>query len=564
MHVKQLEVDGFRGIRSLNWVMNGRMVCLVGPGDSTKTTILDAIEYCLSPRWSLPLSDTDFFAGQPNQPIVIRVTVGDLPQELLVEDKFGLCIRGWDSAGMIIDEPSGSLEVVLTIQLTISTDLEPLWTVVSDRDSIGRPISWRERARIGVVRLGVEVDRDLTWGRGSSLSRLTGGTGAEGLLTEAYRAARQAVASEHMVDLEAAAEKVSELAGVLGVKPSDSFRPALDSLFISAKLGTLALHDGTVPVRAAGLGTRRLVALAIQQSIVEDGAILLIDEVEHALEPHRIRRLIRHIRQSIDGDNVGQAIMSTHSPVSIAELDVCEVRIVRSSDGITAVSQPDPNLQGVLRAIPDALLGRRLVVCEGPTEIGLCWGLESHWQNRHSGVSCACHGAVFVDGGGSNAALRAYHLAALGYEVAYFGDSDRDIKPSVIDLASAGVKVICWDDKLCTEERFYLDLPSECVQDIFDSAIEDHGITAVTDAAADALKCDASSLTSEMAKWAVVDIQEKKTRLALGETAKKKKWYKRHDKGARLAEVFIKALPDITETDLCDKLQTLEQWCYGE
>jgi putative ATP-dependent endonuclease of the OLD family len=37
------------------------MICLIGPGDSTKTTILNAIEYALSPKWNLTFTDNDFY-----------------------------------------------------------------------------------------------------------------------------------------------------------------------------------------------------------------------------------------------------------------------------------------------------------------------------------------------------------------------------------------------------------------------------------------------------------------------------------------------------------------------
>src|SRR5690554_5069412 len=56
---------------------------LVGPGDSTKTTILDAIEWVLFPRWALPVSEADFFGADPQEEIVIEATVGDIPEVLL-------------------------------------------------------------------------------------------------------------------------------------------------------------------------------------------------------------------------------------------------------------------------------------------------------------------------------------------------------------------------------------------------------------------------------------------------------------------------------------------------
>jgi predicted ATP-dependent endonuclease of OLD family len=48
MQVKHLRIERFRGIRELDWSVGGGFICLIGPGDSTKSTILDAIDFALS------------------------------------------------------------------------------------------------------------------------------------------------------------------------------------------------------------------------------------------------------------------------------------------------------------------------------------------------------------------------------------------------------------------------------------------------------------------------------------------------------------------------------------
>jgi predicted ATP-binding protein involved in virulence len=68
MHIRHVHIRRFRGIVSLDWDVKAQLVCLVGPGDSTKTTILDAISYALSPRWSLPIHDGDFHNGDTSHP----------------------------------------------------------------------------------------------------------------------------------------------------------------------------------------------------------------------------------------------------------------------------------------------------------------------------------------------------------------------------------------------------------------------------------------------------------------------------------------------------------------
>ncbi len=50
MQIRHERIENFSGIRNLNWFLGGRIVCLIGPNDSTKTTILDAIELALSAR----------------------------------------------------------------------------------------------------------------------------------------------------------------------------------------------------------------------------------------------------------------------------------------------------------------------------------------------------------------------------------------------------------------------------------------------------------------------------------------------------------------------------------
>jgi predicted ATP-dependent endonuclease of OLD family len=43
MRVVFVEIRNFRGIREFNWAPGAAINCLIGPGDSTKTTILNAI-----------------------------------------------------------------------------------------------------------------------------------------------------------------------------------------------------------------------------------------------------------------------------------------------------------------------------------------------------------------------------------------------------------------------------------------------------------------------------------------------------------------------------------------
>lgn len=78
-----LETQNFRSARKLLVAPSASVYCLVGPGDSGKSTILIAIDLCIGARRSLAFGDAHFHDIRVNLPIVITVTLDDLPDEFL-------------------------------------------------------------------------------------------------------------------------------------------------------------------------------------------------------------------------------------------------------------------------------------------------------------------------------------------------------------------------------------------------------------------------------------------------------------------------------------------------
>jgi len=512
MYVLRVEIANFRGIKTADWILGGKCLCLVGPNDSTKTTLLDAIEYALSPSPYLNLSEVDFHDAKTTEPIEIRVTVGGIPPEspLWRDGKFGFLKRGWKLGCEMADEPEDEeCEPVLTIQLRVDDSYEPEWTAFADRQPEGASMFPGDRARLGVVRLGTDVDRDLAWGRYSVLSKLTGGhEEADVVIAEAQRLLRKAAKEGDVVKLNEAARKVEEAARRRGVRPASGYQPGLDPKLVTFRQGAFALHDGDIPLRAAGLGTRRLAALAIQRAAVPDGAIVLIDEVEHGLEPHRIRRLLRNLRQGLDPSmpdsvdpRLGQVIMTTHSAVPLLELEHSDIRIVRLGGDKTEIMGPPKEAQGVLRTVPGAFLARKVLLCEGATEVGLCRRVAEHWKVGHEGVPIEHFGVEIADGGGSNARDSAIALAGLKYDVAYLGDSDKAKRSDIEKMGAKDVKVVLWDDKLCTEERIARDLPDKGFGEVLMLACTARGCDSVGTVIADALHVAKPDDPSQLEPW---------------------------------------------------------------
>jgi predicted ATP-dependent endonuclease of OLD family len=59
--VRQIEISNFRCIQQMNWTPSPGINCLIAPGDSGKSSILDALDFCLGARKALHFTDADFY-----------------------------------------------------------------------------------------------------------------------------------------------------------------------------------------------------------------------------------------------------------------------------------------------------------------------------------------------------------------------------------------------------------------------------------------------------------------------------------------------------------------------
>ena len=122
----------------------------------------------------------------------------------------------------------------------------------------------------------------------------------------------------------------------IGSAEFGDLRPGLDLSQTNAQ-GNLALFDGPIPLTNFGLGTRRLAGAAVQQVAHDNAAILLVDEIEYGLEPHRLMRLLHHVRKK---DAFSQVFVTTHSPTALQYLEPADLMTVRSSDAVTPKCGP--------------------------------------------------------------------------------------------------------------------------------------------------------------------------------------------------------------------------------
>jgi len=91
--IRKIEIANFRGIQRLVWYPAPGINCLIGPGDSGKSTVLDAIDLCLSARRNVQFSDADFFGLDITTPISITLTLGELDESLKALENYGPFLR---------------------------------------------------------------------------------------------------------------------------------------------------------------------------------------------------------------------------------------------------------------------------------------------------------------------------------------------------------------------------------------------------------------------------------------------------------------------------------------
>jgi len=482
--IRKIEIANFRGIQRLVWCPASGINCLIGPGDSGKSTILDAIDLCLGARRTVQFSDVDFFGLDTTTPISITLTIGDLDDSMRTLESFGVFLRGYHaSTGVVEDEPSAGTELVLCLNLTVASDLEPLWTLVSDRSAqqgIVKTLAWKDRIALAPTRIGAFADYNLGWQRGSVLNRISEEKAdASAALVQAARDARSTFGDQAEQQLQEALGIVTTTAQALGVHIGTKARALLDSQSVSFGGGTISLHNESgIPLRSLGVGSTRLLVAGLQHKAASKASIVLSDELEYGLEPHRIARFLVSLGSKEAAPL--QVFLTTHSPVALRELSGDQLFVLRQcAHGHEARLVGIGNdIQSTIRLYPEAFLAESVIVCEGASEIGLLRGLDLHRLDQGS-VSLAALGVGLVDCGGGEADrpyARAAVFQGLGYRVMVVRDDDKKPTPAVEQVfCQNGGTVIAYREGRALEDELFGSLTPTACQQLITYADELHG-----------------------------------------------------------------------------------------
>jgi ABC-type polar amino acid transport system ATPase subunit len=565
-----LDIKNYRGIRHLplEFKTDQNLICLIGRGDSGKTTILNAISSALSPSWNLNFYDTDFYNCDHSGNIEIIISLIDIPEKFLSENKFGLYVRGLNTQNnkiiddVTLEQLNEDLIPVLTIKLTVDSSLEPQWVVTNTREQEDKPISGADRAHLNCYMISDYVDKHFSWNKGNPLYALLKATNSDeasdnnNIVIQYLREAKEEIDKNDFENLDNATTLIKSQAAELGLDISKA-STTLDSRELSIKDGRISLHEDSVPFRLKGKGSKRLASIAIQSVLVRNGGIMLIDEIEQGLEPDRVKQAVR----SLNGHHAGQIFITTHSRDAITELGSEPLFFLlkdKKTDDIEkrSFNLSHEDLQKTIRACPEAFFAKKVIVCEGATEVGICRAMDK-WRRTTTKPKMSFKDCAYVDGTGNTIVQRVDEINAVGLKTALFCDSDLpEINQKKSHWKTVGVSIFDCDDSLCLEQQVFKDLPWNGVKallqyvkdrnsDSFDSAFSDYISNPVNE------WVDAEDLRSKI-------ISEFKTK---SNGSSGKKWFKAIHHGEALGDIVFRHFDEIDKnTCLKNILTGLSDW----
>lgn len=457
MKVRLLEIENFRGVGTGRIVFSGNAL-LVGGNNVGKSTVCEALDLVLGPErlFRRPAVDEhDFFAGNyldaegTPKLLSIRAVLADLSDETV--RRFGDQLRRWDDekCAFIDEEPFGidradgdgitwALPVIFRARYDRAEDDFEAGTFFEHPAPDPADLDDEEQASLGQGRrefrrshkrfCGFVYLRALRTGsralglqRGSLLDTILklGGDGASDMWLDTLTRLRELDPSVGDIEqLKGVRGQVRERMGRFvnlaqsddstGFFASDLTRTHLREvvrLFIAT-----GPSDHPVPFSRQGTGSLNLLVFSLLTMIAElkgtASVIFAMEEPEIALPPHTQRRVTRHVLREM-----GQAIVTFHSPYVIEQFDPSEVVMLSRSNATELVGTPidthgikPKTYRAERRQFAEAILSNAVIVVEGSTEASLLpvasGVLETARPNEYTHLDLAGISVYEADGDG--------------------------------------------------------------------------------------------------------------------------------------------------------------------
>lgn len=447
MRIRRVRITRFRSLRRLQFCP-GPSTIILGPNNSGKSTVLEALDLLFHPGFGRPRphpDELDYYERASEQGFEIEAVVGELTEEFAAE-----CHRyleGWRAEpAEVVAEPDGDgIEPVVRVRVRGSAEFEHLHEFAKP-EAEGARFFPRLRRQIGWVFDGRRRDpaRQLFFYQGGLLNRLFANADVDGSLEALRQGLREGTSAinhdEAIADVLARLSTDLEGLGLL----EQGERSVFESGTVSrrALLQTLRLalpinDDVTIPLGRQGRGAQRLVLVAVLLRLAASAGSNLIgafEEPEEALEPLRQNHLASMLDKIVSSG--GQIFVVTHSPEIARYFGIESFLFLKERDGgersrhlVTGLS---PKVRQTYERHLDGPLVRGLfcrvpVLVEGPSDRAV---LEAFWAElvRQGSVLGPFRRGldVIVADGVSHMPMLAAVLAKAGKAVVAWVDQDTD------------------------------------------------------------------------------------------------------------------------------------------
>ena len=462
MYLRELTITRYRCIESFTWQPVPGVNCLIGPGDTGKSTILSAICLLLAPYPVQQASEFDYFQREVNEGFCIEAYIGGFDAAVFSSVTPPPSFCGWLRGKPVPFPDENGAETVLHCGVRGTRDLEVVHEIFNENQPPSL-FTVGHRKKLLLTRLAGEerANRDLRLGTGTLLERYLDPSNIRRAIYDAVTSASNALKMPNDV--------VKNLK-TLGIRFGKEGLPTALQLGLfpqqgNAATGMVALFTGeeasrAIPLSYSGTGTKQLALLSLSTLSLGEDPIIVIDEPERGLEPYRQRLLMQRLIEAVG--TKGQAFLTTHAPAVLSSL--VKGSIWRTGTGQQSAAQLDAKaLSSLLGQDPEAFFAPIPVFCEGLTEVGLLRALLPKFLN------CDLHsvGIHLIDGKGQPQVfepIRAFHT--IGLPCAAFLDNE-DVHSGKRATLKDKCVLFEWESVKNIEEALGLHLPTSHFEELF-------------------------------------------------------------------------------------------------
>lgn len=438
MHVARLKIKGFRGVRSANIAL-GRHAVLVGPNNSGKTTIIEALALLFGrDRLVRRLTEHDFHGSAPDETsriLCIATVTGFAPNDPQHHPAWFSLERGVEKwlapTTKTLSAAPDAQHTELAVQIGFAArfdldelEAETLRFFVDDEATLGDPFA--EDAHLRTIHFKALQDLGFflvpasrTWDRwisfSSELFRRVVATRGD-MPAQAVRAERQRLwtppEGSRMEDQPGLSEIVNaandELRTLMASAPRLQLRLTAtdsDSVLESVVPHFVQGTGPTLPSQRQGTGLVSLQSLLLLMQFgkarAETGQsfVLAVEEPELHIQPSQQKSLVNRLNALCN-----QTIVTTHSPIVAAMFPAPDTLFIETLEGVLNAkplmdpvpAQPTNHQQHLLYAwrqkLVAALMHECVLIPEGVSDVAwletLQTALELHqsWQDTGDGA----------------------------------------------------------------------------------------------------------------------------------------------------------------------------------